>query len=87
MPISGCALKNEEFLALSNLGDSIPLSDLGGGPNLHELNNSRFLHCISMKFCMAQRINLNVYFWHNWMKDEIAVKLQKFDLLCWNANY
>ena len=41
-------------LTLSNLGDSIPLSNLGGGGggNPHEFSNSGFLHWISMKFCI-----------------------------------
>ena len=59
------------YLTLSNLGDSIPLSNLaggGGGGDPPELNNYRFLHWISIKFCMVvgpHETNFNVYFWHH----------------------
>ena len=50
-------------LTLSNLGDSIPLSNLGwGGWNLPELNNSRFPQWILINFCMVvgpHKTNLN----------------------------
>ena len=74
-----------QVLTLSNLGDSIPLSNLGGGWNLPELNNSRFLYQTCMKFCMIvgpHKTNLNVYFWHDGMINDFTLMSQKFDLLC-----
>ena len=58
-------------LTLSNLGDSIPHLTWGDSP---ELNNSRFLHWISVKFCMVvlpHKANLN--FWHDWVKITVTM--------------
>ena len=68
----------------SNLGDSIRLSNLGrggegGGRNPPELNNSKFLRWISIKFCVV--VGPHLYFWRDWMKDDVTVTSQKFGLL------
>ena len=43
-------------------------------PNSHELNSSRFLCWISVKFCLVVGTHkINVYFWHDWMKDDVTV--------------
>ena len=62
------------LLTLSNLGDSIPLSNLGGRKP-PDLNNSNFLPWTSIKFCMvvgAHKTNSNVCFWRNWMKNDVT---------------
>ena len=60
------------MLTLFNLG--------GGGRNLTELNNSKLLCQISMKFCMVvgphERI-LCFHFSQDWMKDDITVTSQQ----------
>ena len=51
-----------------------------------QLNNSIFLCWISMKFCLVvvpHKINLNFYFWHDWLKDDVT----NFELLRLDANY
>ena len=50
----------------------------GGYPP--ELNNSKFLCWISIKFCVIvgpHKTNLNVYFWRHWIKDDITVMSQR----------
>ena len=42
-----------QVLTLSNLGDSMPLSNLRGRWNLPKLNNSRFPQWILIKSCIA----------------------------------
>ena len=69
-----------KMLTPSNLGDCIALSNLGEGGNPPEFNNSRFLHWISIKFCMVvgpHETNLNVYFRHDWMKYDVTVTSQR----------
>ena len=68
-------LKLATYLTLSNLGLSIPLSNLGGWRNPPELNNSGFLWWISIKLRMrgyCRKTNLNINFEQDRTKDGVT---------------
>ena len=53
------------------------------GGNLSDLNNSRSLTWISMKFCVVvapQKANLNFYFWQDWLKNDVTMTSEKIQV-------